>query len=240
MGAVSSTPELRASAEMRAYLIGQLNDVLRRTGMFSPDTESPLWMVFGHLAYLEGADMRVWWPDLREAWRDRGAFISTGVTGVFRRLIPGDIVSEVASFYGEEARVRGWLTPDRTLSAGEYESMRAGLAAWMRRDRSHNDVLDAFGPPCAWFGPQQPRSGKALAYLSERSEDPVITFHLWDGAGRRSAESAAHGDEAAYGDRAVYGDQAAVVATRCGHGPFSATFVVTPEGERSRPAAERL
>jgi hypothetical protein len=205
---------------MRCYLIEQLNHVLRRPGMYSPRAESALWMMFDHLAYLEGADTQSWWKELHDRWSSRGAFPPTGVTGAFQALIAGDVTDAVTSFFAEEARVRDWLTLDRTLPVGEYESIRDALATWAQHDRSHGDVLDAFGPPSIWFGSRQPRHGKTLGYFSERPEDPAIMIHLWN--------------ENAYGSAHDY--HAPVIAARCGHGPLPAAFVFTPEGARTRPA----
>jgi hypothetical protein len=206
---------------MRAYLIEQLNHVLRRPGMYSPHGESALWMVFNHLTYLESADNQPGRQALRDQWSNRGAFTPTGVTGAFKRLIPGDVTNAVSSLFAEEARDRDWLTLDRTLTADEYESLRGDLTTWAQQDRSHGDVLDAFGPPSIWFGSRQPRHGKALGYFPERREDPAIVIHLWN----ENAYSSAHDY------------QAPVIAARCGHGPLPATFIFTPEGTRTRPAA---
>jgi hypothetical protein len=218
---VSTAPTLRPSAEMRSYLIEQLNHVLRRPGMYGPHVESTLWMMFDHLAYLEGADTQTWWKGLRDGWSSRGAFAPTGVAGSFKHLIPGDVTDAVSSLFAEEARARDWLTLDRTLTTGEYESIRGGLAAWAQNDRSHGDVLAAFGPPSIWFGSRQPRHGKTLGYFPERREDPAVMIHLWN--------------ENAYASAHDY--QAPVIAARCGHGPLPATIVFTPEGARTRPAA---
>jgi len=206
---------------MRSYLIEQLNHVLRRPGMYSRDVESAMWMMFDHLAYLEGADTQSWWRDLRDQWSSRGAFISTGVTGAFQRLIPGNVTDAVSSFFGEAAWMRGWLTPDRTLTVAEYGSIRDGLAIWAQHDRSHGDVLDAFGSPSIWFGSRQPRHSKTLGYFTERPEDPAIMIHLWN----ENAHDSAHDYHAP------------VIAARCGHGPLATAFVFTPEGTRTRPTA---
>jgi len=218
---VSITPALRTSTEMRSYLIEQLNHVLRRPGMYSPHAESALWMMFDHLIYLESADDQPGWQALRDRWSSRGAFTPTGVTGAFKRLIPGDVTNAVSSLFAEEARTRDWLTPERTLTANEYDSIRGNLTTWASRDRSHGDVLDAFGPPSIWLGSRQPRHGKALGYFPEHREDPAIMVHLWN--------------ENAYDSPHDY--QAPVTAARCGHGPLPTTLVFTPEGERTRPAA---
>jgi hypothetical protein len=206
---------------MHSYLIEQLNHMLRRPGMYGSDAESALWMMFDHLAHLEGADTQAWWQGLRDSWRSRSAFTQTGVTGAFKHLLPGRATDAVSSLFGEEARARGWLTTDRTLMAGEYGSARDALATWAAHDRSHGDVLDTFGPPSIWFGSRQPRHGKALGYFSERPEDPAIVIHLWN----EDAYASAHDN------------QASVIAARCGHGPLPTTFHFTPEGARTRPAA---
>ena len=146
--------------------------------------------------------------DLREAF-------------VVAHVAPGHVTNAVSALFAEEAQARDRLTLDRTLTPDEYESIRDVLATWAQHDRSHGDVLDAFGTPSIWFGSRQPRHGKALGYFSERSEGPAIVIHLWN--------------EDTYSSAHDY--QAPVIAARCGHGPLPVTFVFTPEGARTRPAA---
>ena len=141
--------------------------------------EVALRLLFDHLVYAERQDEA--WARERRAMEERAAFTSIGVRGVFRDLMPGDYEYDVASVYAEFAHVRGWLEPDRVLTAGEHESLRQELRTWAAQDRVLSEVLETFGPPSVLFGGSNPRYGKTLGYLTGQVKEPMIFFHLWNG-----------------------------------------------------------
>jgi hypothetical protein len=216
--AVAAGP--RSAAEIRDYLLRQLNSALRRPGLYGG--EMAVRLLLDHLCYAAGQDEA--WAGETRAMRSRGAFTSTGVTGAFRALIPGAYESGMASVYAEFARSRGWLAADRVLTAGEYASMRAGVEAWVTENRVLREVTDAFGPPSVLLGGSSPRRGKTLGYLTERAEDPVVFFHLWNGTDPQPAPA-----------RPPLHDEPVLLAVRCGCGPFARSFAFTPEGSQRRP-----
>ncbi|WP_240930035.1 hypothetical protein [Streptomyces coryli] len=110
----------------------------------------------------------------------------------------------MASAYAEFARRCGWLRPDRVLGA--------------------QDVTAEFGAPSVLFGGSNPLYGKTLGYLSEDPEQPIVFFHLWNGAAEPGGWPPEH-------------EQPLLLAVRFGEGPFRRSFTFTPEGERRRPAA---
>jgi hypothetical protein len=219
--AMTATSGLRTAGEIHGYLTDQLNSALRRSGMYGG--ESAVRMLFDHLNYVEAQDTAAW-ARQQLAWEARGAWSSTGVAGAVRRYLPGQVESAMASIYAEAAHARGWLVADRPLSAGEYQAVHSTYRAWASRDRTHQDVLDAFGPPSILVGGSNPRYSKTLGYFSTRLTDPIIWFHLWNGTDP--------GIEPTWPP--VY-DQPVLLAAREGGGPLPQAMVFTPEGERRQP-----
>lgn len=111
---------VRSAEAMHAYLIDQVNLMLRRLDMYGG--EPALWTLFDHLFFLEDADNGV--PDLHESWRARNAFTPTGVQGALKRLLPERLHSALPSMYAEAARQRGWLRVDRALTSDEHIALR--------------------------------------------------------------------------------------------------------------------
>ncbi|MFI6597953.1 hypothetical protein ACIBHX_16970 [Nonomuraea sp. NPDC050536] len=202
----------RSSAQIRGYLIDQLNLALTRPSMFGG--ELSLRILVDHLAYATGEDL-LWEEELR-LMVERGACCATMVKGAFRALFEGIDEHAPASVYAEFARNRRWLSVDRTLRIAEYESLRQGLGTWTVEDRTLGDVVEAFGTPSLWIGGTNPSFGKTLGYASERVGDPMVFFHLWN--------------DFEY-------DQPILLAVRCGTGPFRETFTFTPEGRKRRNTA---
>ncbi|WP_327588522.1 hypothetical protein OHA25_16895 [Nonomuraea sp. NBC_00507] len=221
MIAMPTSSGQRSSTEIRTYLIEQLNQALRRPGMFGG--EMALRLLLDHLAYAEGED-EAWAEELRTL-QSRGAANSLGVTGAFRTVVPGNNYEYgVASIYAEFARNLGWLDVDRTLTAEDYASMRQELPAWAAQDRTLTDVRETFGPPSVLFGGSNPYYGKTLAYVSERLTEPMISFHLWNEISRESGWTLS----------SIYSEPI-LLAVRCGTASFRETFRFTPEGSVRRP-----
>lgn len=207
--------------QIRDHLIVKLNNVLRRTSMYGG--EGALLTVFDLLFFTEGLGTD-WWERQRAAWQARGAFSPLGPKGAFQHLLPGDVESAVASLYAEVAHKHRWLAADRSLDANEYTALRSGVGAWAGKDRTHTDVLDAYGPPSILFGGTSPRYPKTIGYLTEHADDPLVFFHL--------------GNEAQPSSRPAWPppyNEAVLFAVRCGTGAFQRSFVFTPLGQRLRP-----
>ncbi|MFI9404055.1 hypothetical protein [Nocardia sp. NPDC052316] len=205
---------LRSAEAMHAYLIDQVNHMLRRLAMYGG--EPALWTIFHHLFFLEDADNGM--ADLHESWRARNAFTPTGVKGALQRHLPENLHSALPSMYAEAARQRGWLTMDRALTADEYTSLRAAIDTFVAQDRGWDDVVAAFGPPSVLFGSTNPWYEKTLAYATANKSDPMVFFHLWTDWETRPRDAGP-----------------ILLAVRSGVGPFAATFSFTPEGIRRRP-----
>lgn len=216
---------VRSAHDMRMYLIDQVNDMLRRLGMFGG--EPALWTLFDHLFYLEDQGHSV--GELYESWRDRNAFAPTGVQGALGRLLPDNLNSALPSMYAEAARDHGWLRLDRTLTPDEYAQLRGSIEPFTEQDHTWSDVVDAFGQPSVLFGGTNPLYEKTLAYATADKSDPMVIFHLWNGvdADTQPTWPPMHVD-------------AILLAIRCGSGPFADSFVFTPEGTRRRPAGDGI
>ncbi|MFB8280518.1 hypothetical protein [Nocardia colli] len=205
---------VRSAEVMHAYLIDQVNLMLRRLEMYGG--EPALWTLFDHLFFLEDADNGV--ADLHESWRARNAFTPTGVQGALKRHLPEGLRSALPSMYAEAARQRGWLRVDRALTSAEHTTLCGSVESFVTTNRTLADVLDAFGQPSALFGGTNPRYEKTLAYATDSKSDPMVFFHLWN-------------------SRDEY-TEPILLAIRHGAGPFAASFAFTPEGIRRRPTED--
>ncbi|MFI6165923.1 hypothetical protein ACIBCN_03970 [Nocardia sp. NPDC051052] len=210
---------VRSAEAMHAYLIDQVNLMLRRLEMYGG--EPALWTLFDHLFFLEEADNGI--ADLHESWRARNAFTPTGVKGALQRHLPDDLCSALPSMYAEAARQRGWLRLDRALTTDEHTALRASIEAFVTENRTWHDVLDTFGPPSVLFGGTNPRYEKTLAYATEDKSDPMVFFHLWNGS-----DPGTKTWPPKYNEPILF-------AVRYGMVPFAASFCFTPEGTRRRP-----
>lgn len=215
---------LAASDEIRAYLVDQLNLALRRPGMFGRESEPALRMLMDHLLFVECQPKAL--AEQQRVWEERGAWSSAGVAGVFRDLVPDRSYEYgIASVYAEFAHRRGWLKPDRVLDRDEYAALECSVRQWAGEDRVWSDVVDEFGTPSMLFGGNNPYYGKTLGYLTENPEEPMVSFHLWNGSapGVEQSWPPAH-------------EEPLLLAVRFGTGPFRQTFTFTPEGRRRLPA----
>ncbi|MEV0292430.1 hypothetical protein [Nocardia sp. NPDC050710] len=215
----------RSAQEMHAYLVNQVNLMLRRLGMFGG--EPALWTLFDHLFFLEGDDHGV--SDLHESWRERNAFTPTGAQGALRRLLPDTMRSALPSMYAEAARHRGWLDLDRTLTPDEYARLRTAIPSFVEDDRTWSEVVEAFGQPSVLFGSTNRLYEKTLAYATADTSDPMVVFHLWNGV-----------DPGAQSSWPPKYQEPILLAIRCGTGSFADTFVFSPEGTRRRPPEDKL
>ena len=214
-----ATPALASSEDIHRYLVERLNFALRKPEVLGG--ELGIRMVLDHLLFLERQ------PDglLEEQHRlaERGAWTSCGVIGAFDGVLPGKDAKAVASVYAEFAHRRGWLESDRVLTGSEYDALRGKVGHWAGRDRSWSDVVAEFGPPSVLLGSTNPWYEKTLGYLGEDADEPMVFFHLWNGADP--------GDESRWPAH----DEPVLLAVRCGDdGPFAEAFVFTPSGRRWR------
>ncbi|MEU6802228.1 hypothetical protein [Streptomyces neyagawaensis] len=79
-----------------------------------------------------------------------------------------------------------------------------------------------FGAPSVLFGGTNPLYGKTLGYLSEDPGQPMVVFHLWNGA--------AAGTDSWPPEH----EQPLLLAVRFGGGPFRRSVTFIPEGERRK------
>ncbi|SEU34901.1 hypothetical protein SAMN05421811_112140 [Nonomuraea wenchangensis] len=221
MNDMTTSPEPRSSTEIRTYLRHQLNQALRRPGMFGGETA--LRLLFDHLAYAEHQETE--WAQALRSLEMRGAFNSLGVTGALATVLPDLRDDGVASIYAEAAHDRGWLQADRTLTTEDHASLRRRITAWAAHDRTLTEVREEFGPPSVLLGGTNPFYGKTFAYLTDQATEPIIFFHLWNGCP----------DDTGTTWRPVH-DEPVLLAVRCGRGAFKETFSFTPEGSRRRRA----
>lgn len=218
---VPTSRSLAASDEIRAYLIDQLNLALRRPGMFG--NEPALRMLMDHLLFVESQPDA--FAEQQHVWEERGAWSSIGVAGAFRDLIPDNCYEYgMASVYAEFAHRRGWLKPDRVLDPDEYAGLQSSVRQWAGENRVWADVIGEFGTPSLLFGGNNPLYGKTLGYLTGKPEQPMVSFHLWNGSAPEAEQSWPPEHK-----------EPLLLAVRCGTGYFRQTFTFTPEGRRRLP-----
>ena len=116
------TPGRPTVGELRAYLLTQFNQALRRLGMYGG--EDALRLLADALAFADARQPE--WNATVAALQTQGAANSAGVRGAFQRVwgdhgaSPSDAV---ASVYAEVALPQGWVTLDRTLDQREYDDL---------------------------------------------------------------------------------------------------------------------
>ncbi|MFB7656406.1 MULTISPECIES: hypothetical protein [unclassified Streptomyces] len=205
---------LATAEEIRTHLVDQLNQALRRAGMFGG--EVALRLLIDHLLFVERRPEA--FARQQQEWEERGLWSCIGVRGAFRDAMLGHSDEYgMASVYGEFAQRCGWLSPDRVLAPRAYEDLVGRVRRWAGKDRTWADVTTEFGEPSVLFGGTNPRYGKTLGYLSEDPEQPMVFFHLWNDFEREA-------------------EQPLLLAVRFSGQPLPHALTFTPQGELRRSA----
>ncbi|WP_329127374.1 hypothetical protein [Streptomyces sp. NBC_01465] len=197
------------------YLVRHLNSALRRPGMYGGEMGIRLYL--DAVAFADSAEEAC--QEELEGLRTRKAFFSTGVSGAFKDLWSDTHEGSMASVYAEIAHRQGWLALDRTLTAAEYAMLRHSGETWCREDRHLSDVVTAFGEPSVLFGGTNPRYPKTLAYATDRRDDALVCFHLWNGLSPSPTSPTA-----------CLRTEPVLWAIRAGGTLFTDGFTFTPEG----------
>lgn len=161
-------------ADVREYLLSELNAALRRPGMHGGEITIQVYLdavayTYGHTRFINGE---------KSSLQAAGAFLPTGVSGAFERLwgIASDDMA--ASVYAELSWRHGWLRPDQIMSSTDYTHLAASGPDWCARDRGLSDILATFGPASVSMGPSQ--GPRTLTYLTQSRNQPCMSFHLWN------------------------------------------------------------
>ncbi|MFI5823740.1 hypothetical protein ACIA8I_32330 [Streptomyces rishiriensis] len=215
----------RTAQEVLSYLVTNLNGALRRPGMYGGEMAIRLYL--DAVAFADASE-QAWQQELKDLQTRRGSS-STGVRGAFQDLWGDAHEGAVASVYAEIAHRQGWLRLDRTLTSAEYDEIRRVTETWCRDDRLLSDVVTAFGPPSVLFGGNNPNYPKTLAYATDRRDDPLLCFHLWNSfaPGPSSSSASVHAEPVLW-------------AFRDGGTLFTDGFTFTPEGTVRRDRASCL
>ncbi|MFE9423982.1 hypothetical protein ACFYNO_13575 [Kitasatospora sp. NPDC006697] len=153
-------------------LVRQLNLALRRPADFGGAAVLPL--LLDELAWAEQRERGVvWLPD--EMQRFDAEAELRGFDDAQGHVL--------AAQYGEEAHRRGWLRPDRLLTAEEHAAIAAELACWQpATDPTLDQMVDRFGEPSVVFGGAEPGRPRTLGYVSTDREAELIRL-VFDGQG---------------------------------------------------------
>jgi len=173
----------RTVADVRGYLLSELNSALRRTGMYGG--EMALRLYFDAVAYADEREQD--WRRETDLLHERGAFVSTGVSGAVERVLGERSEHVMASVYAELAHRYGWLTLDRPLEPAEYDRVRNAVVSWCESDRTMTETLAEFGPPSILLGGNNPRYSKTFGYGTPHQ--PLVFFHLWNGTESNAAST---------------------------------------------------
>jgi hypothetical protein len=165
----------RTTADIRGYLVGELNSALRRPGMYGG--EMALRLYFDAMAFADDREQE--WRGELDVLRERGAFASTGVSGAVEGVLGERSEHVMASVYAGLAHRYGWLTLDRVLQPAEYDGVRGRLDRWCESDRTMSETLAEFGPPSILVGGNNPRYSKTLGYGT--TGEPLVFVDLWNG-----------------------------------------------------------
>ncbi|MCP3822098.1 hypothetical protein NLX86_29625 [Streptomyces sp. A3M-1-3] len=166
------------------------------------------------------------WGEELQTLRTRHASLSTGVRGAFQQLWGDGSEGAVASVYADIAHRHRWLRLDRSLSQAEYDEMRHTSTTWCNEDRYLSEIIAIFGPPSMLLGGSNPNYPKTLAYTTDRPEDALLCFHLWNGSAPGSPLIA----------DPVHAEPV-LLAIRHDGGQFNAGFTFTPAGSARRELA---
>ncbi|MGW3133606.1 hypothetical protein [Streptomyces sp. NPDC001123] len=213
----------RTVQEVLDYLVTRLNGALRRPGMYGGELAIRLFL--DAVAFADAAE-QAWQKEL-EGLRTRRALSATGVAGAFLDLWGDAHEGSVASVYAEIAHRQGWLRLDRTLTSAEHDAIRRVSATWCRKDRLLSDIVTAFGPPSVLFGGNNPNYPKTLAYATDRPDDGLLCFHLWNSFVPSPSPSSA----------SVHAEPVLWAFRDGGTLLFTDGFIFTPEGSACRRAS---
>src|SRR3954471_20093933 len=133
----------RTVADVRGYLVDQLNSALRRSSMYGG--ESALRIFFDAMAFVDDREQD--WHRELDALRNRGASSSTGASGAVEQVLGERSEHVMASVYADLAHRYGWLKLDQPLESAEYDRIRRDVVAWCASDRTMSGTLAEFGPP---------------------------------------------------------------------------------------------
>ncbi|KAA9380728.1 hypothetical protein F5972_06350 [Microbispora cellulosiformans] len=164
---------------VRAYLLAQANSALRRPGMHGGEVAVRLYL--DAVAVACGTE-QAWAADM-DNLRERGGSNGVGVTGALATVLGDGTEDAMASVYADLAYSRNWLHLDHRLPPDDYNAMRDGIAATCRTGASWSHLRERFGEPSILFGGTSPHYPKTLGYASDRPQDPLICFHLWNDLG---------------------------------------------------------
>ncbi|TDC59422.1 hypothetical protein E1258_17985 [Micromonospora sp. KC207] len=213
--------------EARRHHRKQVNDVLRRPGMYGRD-ETAERLVLEAMAAVNGSLSR-WWAEC-DGLRERRAFTATGVRGAYCDVLPaGALRDATASMYAGIAHRCGWLDLDRALSKAEYRQLMADLDGWVAQDRTLSEVIETFGAPSLWIGGTNSFYSKTFAYTTADPDDHLICLHLWNTIANVAPDARLRGVH----------PEPVVLAVRHRPGDFSGSFSFTPEGLRRRPTRDQ-
>ncbi|MEU8663055.1 DUF7710 domain-containing protein [Actinoplanes philippinensis] len=216
-----------ALADVRRHHREQLNQVIRRPGMFGRD-ETAEQLVLGAMAAADGSTAR--WDAEFDGLRARGAFTATGVRGACATVLPaGALRDATASVYAGVAHRCGWLDLDRALSGAEYRRLAGDIGGWVTQDRTFSEFVAEYGTPSLWVGGSSPFCAKTLCYATADPTDELIAVHLWNAFVDVNSPEGLHGVH----------PEPVVLAVRHRPGDFAGAFSFTPEGTRRRHSADR-
>ncbi|WAL67695.1 hypothetical protein ORV05_07915 [Amycolatopsis cynarae] len=175
---MTSDPKLRRTVtEVHHYLLGQLNSAIRRPGAFGG--EQTLRLYLDALTFVDNREQD--WHQELAALRDRGASVSTGVTGAVHHALGAKAEDVMASVFAEIAHRNAWLLLDRSLQRAEHDHIRRTVDAWCSRNQTLSGTLAEFGPPSIVIGSNNPLYPKTLGYGTTHPDQPLIFLHFWNG-----------------------------------------------------------
>jgi hypothetical protein len=174
--ALSLSPTMRTTREIRRYFVDMLNHALPRLGMYGGEIAARHFL--SHLAFVECREDEL--ATHYEALQKRGAFLATGVKGAFRQIHDGNSDQEVGSVYAEIAFQMGYLATDRLLNRREFKSLRIGLRKTCRtRDFTTKEVQQEFGPP-SWSSGTNPFYPWVFLYITDEPSFGAVAFDFWN------------------------------------------------------------
>lgn len=200
-------------ADVRDYLEQQLNQAIRRPGMFGGEVGLQLYCD----ALAVADDIEGGWTRVQGGLRAWGASGSTGVTGAVERVLGRKAEDVMAS--GLRGRgARPWVAArGRRHGPAGLRARARGIPRVVRPGPGRGDVRREFGQPSLVLGSRVERT---LVYGTSRPGDQLVFFHL--------------GDASRFGYPGEPGNPLALIAGRSGGETFAAGFAFTPRWAMSR------